>query len=438
MTTNGEDVGIGLQEFVEHVEGLSTQGMDGADGFAREFSLLRQEQAVIKAELNRAAGLSSYNAMKNRYRDIIPYDHCRVILPPLGEDENEVGVDYINASVILDAQGRQAYIAAQGPLSHTTDDFWRMIWHTNAKIVVMACNIIEANRYKCSKYWPDVGDSDVFGVFHVKTESEEVICRDFTRRTLTVTYQKETRTISNYHFISWPDHGVPDSPESVMQLVQNFRQEHQGKSASLDSLPPIVVHCSAGCGRTGTIIALDSTLRSLNQYGLYSKIDVYNTVLQLRKQRIAMVQTREQMSFVYKAVLEVVKDMLSQFQNIPSKEELPESAYVNLSLMRQQLGNTSTQRQRALTVIGKRAADAESQVKTRRKEQRPADFDEDGVVDEEDEEKGGSSVQSSKPKSVKPYELPLDPPKSSRVKPNGPREFPQHWTWQKNFLTISE
>lgn len=247
-----EEPGAGLQAFVEHVEALSTTGnQSGINGFAYEFALLREQANAIRATMSRETGTSPFNAMKNRYRDIIPFDHCRVVLPEEPDDEDP-GSDYINASYIKDAEGNVSYIAAQGPLSHTVDDFWRMVWAENARIVCMACNIIEANRYKCSKYWPDVGEEDTFGHFTISTMEEKFLTPDFSRRVIHVTHKGQTREVINYHFLTWPDHGVPETPASVMHFVQEVRRAHLGESGDPSGKSPLVVHCSAGCGRTGT------------------------------------------------------------------------------------------------------------------------------------------------------------------------------------------
>lgn len=259
-SATSEEAGAGLQAFVEHVEKLSQPNEGGINGFAYEFAILREQANSIRSKLPRDAGMSPFNTMKNRYKDIIPFDHCRVVLPEDASDEDP-GSDYINASYIKDEQGNIAYIAAQGPLSHTVDDFWRMVWAEKSRVICMACNVIEANRYKCSKYWPDVGEEDTFGSFKIQTIEEKFLTSDFSRRVLSVTYKSEKREIINYHFLTWPDHGVPETPETVMQYLQEVRREYLGLDLNPRGKAPLIIHCSAGCGRTGTFLVSEFTFR---------------------------------------------------------------------------------------------------------------------------------------------------------------------------------
>lgn len=195
------------------------------------------------------AGLSVNNLRKNRYRDIVPYDITRVVLPLEMDDEEKQPVpdsDYINASYIHNWNGTPVAVAAQGPLPHTTGDFWRMIWHSNARIVVMVCNIIESDRYKCAKYWPGLNESETMGELSVTMLSEDEPRPGIRVRRLRIQGPaKQTREVYNFHYTAWPDHGVPETPDTIMHMLALIRDLQPGDDV------PIVFHCSAGVGRTG-------------------------------------------------------------------------------------------------------------------------------------------------------------------------------------------
>ncbi|MBN3324482.1 PTPRC phosphatase, partial [Atractosteus spatula] len=235
------------------------------------------------------------NQNKNRYVDILPYDYNRVQLSMIN---GEVGSDYINASFIDGYKEPRKYIAAQGPKDETVNDFWRMIWEQQCSIIVMVTRCEEGNRNKCAQYWPSMDrEAEIFGDFAVKINGENQ-CPDYIIRNLNVTNRKEKnseRAVTHIQFTSWPDHGVPGDPHLLLKLrrrVNAFNNFFSG---------PIVVHCSAGVGRTGTYIGIDAMMEGLEAEG---RVDIYGYVVKLRRQRCLMVQVEAQYILIHQALIE--------------------------------------------------------------------------------------------------------------------------------------
>ncbi|KAJ4943413.1 hypothetical protein JOQ06_005914 [Pogonophryne albipinna] len=235
------------------------------------------------------------NAPKNRYVDILPYDYNRV---QLTTGNGETGCDYINASFIDGYKESKKYIAAQGPKEETVSDFWRMVWEQQSSIIVMVTRCEEGNRVKCAQYWPSRDrEAEIFEEFIVKLNSEDH-CPDYTIRHLSLTNKREKnseREVTHIQFMSWPDHGVPGEPHLLLKLrrrVNAFKNFFSG---------PIVVHCSAGVGRTGTYIGIDAMMECLEAEG---RVDIYGYVVRLRRQRCLMVQVEAQYILIHQALLE--------------------------------------------------------------------------------------------------------------------------------------
>ncbi|XP_048019613.1 receptor-type tyrosine-protein phosphatase C isoform X4 [Megalobrama amblycephala] len=232
------------------------------------------------------------NQSKNRYVDILPYDYNRVPLTTGGERE------YINASFIEGYQEPKKYIAAQGPKDETIDDFWRMVWEQKSSIIVMVTRCEEGNKIKCAQYWPSLDrETEIFEDFVVKIRAEEH-CPDYIIRYLVLANKREKapeREVTHIQFISWPDHGVPQDPSLLLKLrrrVNSFKNFFSG---------PVVVHCSAGVGRTGTYIGIDAMIESLEAEG---RVDIYGFVAKLRRQRCLMVQVEPQYILIHTALIE--------------------------------------------------------------------------------------------------------------------------------------
>ncbi|KAK5895306.1 hypothetical protein CesoFtcFv8_011907 [Champsocephalus esox] len=276
----------------------------------QEYTTVRSQTSVFKRELGLTTedGALKENIKKNRYKDILPYDQSRVVVSLLTADTDS---DYINASFIRGASSECRYIASQAPLSSTLTDFWRMIWQYDVKVIVMACREVEMGRKKCERYWSPVHQSAAFGPFSVCNQGETHPNEHVVIRDLTVTYQQVTRALTQYQFLSWPDHDVPYEAEGVLDLLQRAR-ESQGTHTS-----PLLVHCSAGCGRTGVICALDYIHDLLVTKNLAADFSIMEIVQELRKQRPSSVQTKEQYQFICTTVAFMFERFLQQSAGEP-------------------------------------------------------------------------------------------------------------------------
>ncbi|XP_078264457.1 protein tyrosine phosphatase receptor type Fa isoform X7 [Rhinoraja longicauda] len=234
------------------------------------------------------------NKFKNRLVNIMPYESTRVCLQPIRGVE---GSDYINASFIDGYRQQKAYIATQGPLAETTEDFWRMLWEHNSTIIVMLTKLREMGREKCHQYWP-AERSARYQYFVVDPMAEysmpQYILREFK---VTDARDGQSRTIRQFHFIDWPEQGVPKTGEGFIDFIG---QVHKTKE-QFGQDGPITVHCSAGVGRTGVFITLSIVLERMRYEGV---VDMFQTVKTLRTQRPAMVQTEDQYQLCYRAALE--------------------------------------------------------------------------------------------------------------------------------------
>jgi len=296
-------------------------------GFKEEFESLQQQES--KHLYSRKEGQRPENRAKNRYKNILPFDHTRVILID-GEPDS---TDYINANRILpdDEQIKKSYIATQGCKEKQEDtrrDFWQMVWQEDTRVIVMTTKEEEKNKVKCAKYWPDFENIINFGPFVIKNV-EEKETQDYTLREFLVSKNKsEERRIYHYHFQAWPDHGVPSDPGCVL----NFLADVTIKQESLEPRPgPIVVHCSAGIGRTGTFIVIDMIIDQIKRQGFECEIDIQRTIQMVRSQRSGMVQTEAQYKFVYMAGSITLKQ--SELPWKLNSEVVPESIRISSMLL---------------------------------------------------------------------------------------------------------
>ncbi|XP_054878111.1 tyrosine-protein phosphatase non-receptor type 18 isoform X2 [Poeciliopsis prolifica] len=296
----------------------------------QEYQVVRSQSLQLKRDhsLTTEVGSLKENAKKNRYKDILPYDQTRVVLSLQisGSDS-----DYINASFVQGASGNCRYIASQAPLSSTLTDFWRMIWQHKIKVIVMACREIEMGKRKCECYWAAPHQSAAFGPFNrhhgnapvlsvLRVPRPSVTClslnvqqvesrpnQDVVVRTLAVRYQQDVRSLVQFQYLSWPDHDVPYDTTGILDLLDRARSS-QGAESS-----PVLVHCSAGCGRTGVICALDYIHDLLVTKTVTQDFSVLDLVLELRRQRPSAVQTKEQYGFIFSAAA----SMLERFLQTP-------------------------------------------------------------------------------------------------------------------------
>uniref|UniRef100_A0A8C4ZUB3 protein-tyrosine-phosphatase n=1 Tax=Gadus morhua TaxID=8049 RepID=A0A8C4ZUB3_GADMO len=272
---------IRVADLLQHINLMKTSD---SYGFKEEYESFFEGQSaswdVAKKDQNRT---------KNRYGNIIAYDHSRVILQPIEDDPSS---DYINANYI-DVSGN-ASNATIGPVHETVYDFWRMAWQEQSACIVMVTNLVEVGRVKCYKYWPD--DAEVYGDFKVTFVEVEPLA-EYVVRTFTLERRgfNEVREVKQFHFTGWPDHGVPYHATGLLSFIRRV------KVSNPPSAGPVVVHCSAGAGRTGCFIVIDIMLDMAEREGV---VDIYNCVKALRSRRINMVQTEEQYIFIHDAILE--------------------------------------------------------------------------------------------------------------------------------------
>ncbi|XP_037386890.1 receptor-type tyrosine-protein phosphatase S-like isoform X4 [Pygocentrus nattereri] len=234
------------------------------------------------------------NKPKNRYANVIAYDHTRVVLVPV---DGIMGSDYINANYIDGYRKQNAYIATQGPLPETFGDFWRMVWEQRAASVVMMTKLEEKSRIKCDQYWPSRG-TDTYGLVQV-TLLDTMELATFCVRTFSLHKSgcNERREVRQFQFTAWPDHGVPEYPTPFLAFLRRV------KSCNPPDAGPVIVHCSAGVGRTGCFIVIDAMLERIRHE---RTVDIYGHVTLMRSQRNYMVQTEDQYGFIHEALLEAV------------------------------------------------------------------------------------------------------------------------------------
>ncbi|KAL4233316.1 hypothetical protein ACF0H5_007998 [Mactra antiquata] len=278
---------VNIANFKQHIISMRA---DSDFKYAEQFEDLKEVgrgQACTAAEL-------ACNRGKNRFTNILPYDHSRVKLLPIDDEE---GSDYINANYIPGHNSRREYVVTQGPLPATRDDFWRMLWEQNARNIVMLTKCIEKGREKCDKYWPTGSDAVFYGDLQVATLNETLF-PDWTVTEFRISLGEQSRQIRHFHFTSWPDFGVPKKEQVLVRFVRMVREK------LIKEAGPIIVHCSAGVGRSGTFVVLDRLLQHIK---IQETVDIFSTVAELRKERVWMVQTEQQYICIHNCLLCVLE-----------------------------------------------------------------------------------------------------------------------------------
>ncbi|KAL5015254.1 hypothetical protein ScPMuIL_009524 [Solemya velum] len=333
MSDRTEQLRVSLQKFVDHVEEFMEDDDDPAgNGLYKEYRGLREIAAEQKENnvFPATEGRQAHNLRKNRYKDILPFDETRVTL---GETPGEN--DYINANFIKDYRGNAAYIASQGPLPQTVDDFWRMVWENDVKVIIMACKLVETGRKKCEMYWPEnIGEKKEFGSVTVTLESERNMTEDLDDciiRTLIAMPESldgvEPQKVIQYQYTGWPDHGIPDEVDTIIEMIAEMRKI---KDMDPDRCP-YLIHCSAGCGRTGAICAIDYAWELLKSGNLKDDFSLYQIIKDMREQRPSMVQTPDQYEMVHLAVKCLFEEHISLIDDhIYSNFEPRNSGYNNV------------------------------------------------------------------------------------------------------------
>lgn len=257
------------------------------------------------------------NRQLNRYRDVLPYDHSRIIL-------KQGSSDYINANLVEISRLNKKYILTQGPLPHTANHFWQMIWEQNTAAIIMLNKVVEKNQIKCYQYWP-CGETYAhsnqleFGNFKINY-LRELHNEYFTIRSLELEniLTGEKRPIEHFHYLTWPDFGVPTSPATFLAFLFEVRRA----GVMSNDVGPCVIHCSAGIGRSGTFVMVDSVLTEIEHEEDMNQIDIQAMLLEIRQYRVGLIQTPDQLRFTYLAILEGVRVLMPEIYHRDVKHQI--------------------------------------------------------------------------------------------------------------------
>ncbi|XP_063734374.1 tyrosine-protein phosphatase non-receptor type 6 isoform X2 [Eleginops maclovinus] len=359
---NAADIDNRVKQLDQTQQQQEGEGEKMKAGFWEEFDALQKFEAKVKK--SREEGQRPENKSKNRYKNILPFNETRVILEDT--DPDVVGSDYINANYVrvslpkvsrdvidnlqkscffffnsslcfcfpqnklLESVEQKVYIATQGCLATTVNDFWQMVWQVKTRVIVMTTREVEKGRNKCVPYWPDPQTSKEYGPYVVTLTSDRE-ATDYKIRVLEIALvdkPKLSRTIWHYQYMSWPDHGVPQEPGGVL----SFLNQVNSKQADYPDAGPMIIHCSAGIGRTGTIVVIDMIIETIDNIGLDCDLDIPKYIQMVREQRSGMVQTEAQYKFIYLAVSEYIQT--TKAKDCASMET--ETEYGNLQLTKHQ------------------------------------------------------------------------------------------------------
>lgn len=292
-----EEDGMDLDQLVEYTRSMRRRGL------MEEYASIKMEPPAGTFTVSKA----KHNLPKNRYSDVLCLDHSRV---KLSTQSNDPSSDYINANYVDGYMQKNAYISTQGPLPRTFGDFWRMVWEEQVMVIVMTTKAVERGRAKCGQYWPpeEDGEEQHENFLVINTRMEVYQDYSITWLFLLNTKSNESRQIYHLQFTSWPDYGTPSSAAAFLEFLFKVRACQEEAVSSLGSEwqghalgPPIVVHCSAGIGRTGTFITTDISLRRLEHI---QTVNIRETVRRIRSQRAFSIQMPDQYVFCHFAIIE--------------------------------------------------------------------------------------------------------------------------------------
>ncbi|XP_025836006.1 tyrosine-protein phosphatase non-receptor type 2 isoform X2 [Agrilus planipennis] len=275
--------------------------LSSKNGWPLLYQQIRTESAKFGNSFSEA--IKPQNKVLNRYRDVSPFDHTRIVL-------QKGSSDYINANLVKVEKANRQYILTQGPLPHTISHFWLMVWEQNTKAVLMLNKLVEKKQEKCSQYWPKKVGPEYKMIFDdVGLSLEYLEHQDhsyYMKRVLKLVDVESgnSKEVLQFHYTTWPDFGVPNSPVAFLEFLYKVRAE----GALQPDVGPAVVHCSAGIGRSGTFCLVDSCLVLIEKYGLNS-VDVKEVLLEMRRYRMGLIQTPEQLKFSYQAIIEGIKHL---------------------------------------------------------------------------------------------------------------------------------
>uniref|UniRef100_A0AAZ3RYI1 protein-tyrosine-phosphatase n=1 Tax=Oncorhynchus tshawytscha TaxID=74940 RepID=A0AAZ3RYI1_ONCTS len=312
-------------------------------GFWEEFDALQKQETKVKK--SREEGMRPENKSKNRYKNILPFDETRVILS--SGDPDIIGSDYINGNYVTnklqEPSDQKVYIACQGCLATTVNDFWQMVWQERTRVIVMTTREVEKGRNKCVPYWPEMQGSKEVGPYVVTWVSERD-ATDYKIRVMEISpldQSDSVRTIWHYQYLSWPDHGVPEEPGGVL----SFLTQVNTKQAEFANAGPMIIHCSAGIGRTGTIVVIDMIIETIDTKGLDCDIDIQKSIQMVRDQRSGMVQTEAQYKFIYLAVSDYI-EASKTYNKVRERGVAIEGRFSGAGYTERRLGRETRKRER--------------------------------------------------------------------------------------------
>ncbi|WAR09002.1 PTPRB-like protein, partial [Mya arenaria] len=277
---------------------------------------------IVVAEADEAATDTAFAGKRNDFQKKID-DIYKTWFQRIGESVLQQMIrTYMSLEMtcVMGYTSPREYIATQGPMLATFDDFWRMVWEQNVDTIVMLTKLVEKGRIKCDKYWPDVNEPVYYGDLVVSVTSESNLS-DYTLRIFEIKMKGERRSVRQFAYLKWPDMGCPEDPEMLLEFVKSVK-EHNKRPGGAQNAGPMIVHCSAGVGRTGTFIVVDHVLQHIRDH---DEVDVYKLVLDMRNHRCNMVQTEDQFIYIHECLKAFITTDEDEEEEEPEDEHLYEN-----------------------------------------------------------------------------------------------------------------